>query len=54
MLNGKHGYKDFALSYQPANLIAKGLYSKLGFIEIDEWENDEIVARLSLHRKPWR
>jgi len=48
MLNGKYGLRDFALSYQPANLIAKRLYSKLGFIETDEWEDDEIVARLSL------
>ena len=48
MLNGKYGYRNFALSYQPANLIAKHLYSKLGFIEMNEWEGDEIVARLSL------
>lgn len=48
ILNGKFGYRDFALSYQPANLIAKHLYSTLGFIETNEWEDDEIVARLSL------
>ncbi len=48
MLNGKYGHRDFALSYQPANLVAKRLYSKLGFIETGEWEDDEIVARLSL------
>jgi diamine N-acetyltransferase len=48
MLNGKYGHRNFALSYQPANLTAKHLYSKLGFIETDEWEDDEIVARLSL------
>jgi len=48
MLNGKFGHKNFALSYHPANLIAKHLYSKLGFIEMNEWEDDEIVARLSL------
>jgi len=48
MLNGKYGYRNFALSYQPANLIAKHLYSKLGFIEMNEWEDDEIVARMSL------
>lgn len=47
-LNQEYGYRDFALSYQPANLIAKGLYGKLGFVETDEWEDDEIVARLSL------
>ena len=48
MLNGKYGHRNFALSYQPANLIAKHLYSKLGFIEMNEREGDEIVARLSL------
>jgi diamine N-acetyltransferase len=40
--------KDFALSYQLTNLVAKHLYVELGFIETDEWEDDEIVARLSL------
>jgi diamine N-acetyltransferase len=48
MLSAEGGYTDFALSYQPANLVAKHLYSKLGFMETDEWEGDEIVARLSL------
>lgn len=48
MLKREYGYHDFALSYQPANLTAKGLYGKLGFVETDEWEDDEIVARLSL------
>lgn len=48
MLREKYGHKNFALSYQPANLAAKDLYTKLGFIEMDEWEGDEIVARLSL------
>jgi len=48
MLNGKYGYRSFALSYQPTNLVAKHLYNKLGFIEKNEWEDDEIVARLSL------
>jgi diamine N-acetyltransferase len=48
MLNEKHGHSYFALSYQPANLVAKHVYSKLGFIETNEWEGDEIVARLSL------
>ena len=48
MLKGKHGHRNFALSYQPANLVAKHLYSKLGFIEMNEWEDDEIVARLLL------
>ena len=48
MLNGKFGYRNFALSYQPVNLKARHLYSKLGFLEMNEWEDDEIVARLSL------
>jgi diamine N-acetyltransferase len=48
MLGDKYGYRSFALSYQPANLVAKRLYSELGFIETNEWEDDEIVARLSL------
>lgn len=48
MLNDEYGYGNFALSYQPANLVAKKVYSKLGFVETDEWEGDEIVARLSL------
>jgi diamine N-acetyltransferase len=48
MLQKKYGCRRFALSYQPANLVAKHLYRKLGFIETNEWEDDEIVARLSL------
>jgi diamine N-acetyltransferase len=48
MLGKEYGYKDFALSYQPTNLIGKHLYNSLGFLETDEWEGDEIVARLSL------
>jgi diamine N-acetyltransferase len=47
MLSEKHGYQDFALSYSPDN-PAKHLYQKLGFAETDEWEDDEVVARLSL------
>ena len=48
MLNRAHGYQHFALSYQPANTAARQLYQKLGFIETAEWEDDEVVARLSL------
>lgn len=48
MLAGEYGYRDFALSYQPANLVARHLYSKLGFVETNEWEGNEIVARMSL------
>jgi diamine N-acetyltransferase len=47
-LAGEHGYHDFALSYQPANSVAKALYASLGFVDTDEWEGDEVVARLSL------
>jgi diamine N-acetyltransferase len=48
MLREEYGHRNFALSYQPANLVARNLYSKLGFIETNEWEDDEIVARTSL------
>lgn len=48
LLHEQHGYTSFALSYQPANLAGKHVYAKLGFVETDEWEDDEIVARLSL------
>ena len=46
LLNDQHGHQRFALSYQPANTVAKKLYQSLGFSETDEWEDDEIVARL--------
>jgi len=48
LLNEKHEYSNFALSYQPVNLAGKHVYTKLGFVETDEWEGDEIVARFSL------
>ena len=48
LLHGEYGHRSFALSYQPANLAAKTLYSKLGFKETNEWEGDEIVARMSV------
>lgn len=41
------GYQHFALSYAPHNR-AKQLYHSLGFNETNEWEGDEVVARLSL------
>jgi diamine N-acetyltransferase len=47
MLRDEYGYRNFALSYQPANLAAKNLYCELGFVETNKWEDDEIVARLS-------
>jgi diamine N-acetyltransferase len=49
-----HGHQSFALSYQPANTVAKHLYAIIGFIEMDEWEGDEVVARLSLTAQPAR
>lgn len=51
MLAAEHGYQDFALSYNPANLTAKHLYVSLGFAETDEWEDDEVVARLPLAKQ---
>lgn len=50
MLAEEHGYRRFALSYSPDN-AAKHLYHKLGFTETNEWEGDEVVARLSLERQ---
>lgn len=47
ILSERHGYQEFALSYSPNN-PAKRLYHKLGFTQTDEWEDDEIVARLTL------
>jgi diamine N-acetyltransferase len=35
----------FALSYQPANEVARGLYVSLGFVETGEVDDDEVVAR---------
>ncbi len=47
MLAEEHGFRRFALSYLPDN-GAKHLYHELGFIETNEREGDEVVARLSL------
>jgi hypothetical protein len=33
---------------EAAGLVAKHLYGRIGFMETNEWEDDEIVARLSL------
>ncbi|MFZ0325170.1 MAG: GNAT family N-acetyltransferase [Actinomycetes bacterium] len=35
-----------ALSYSPANVVARTLYVSLGFLETGETEDDEVVARL--------
>ena len=48
MLSEADGYQDFALSYSLSNTAAQHLYETLGFVETDEWEGDEIVARLSV------
>lgn len=48
LLAKEYGYEEFALSYKPINVIAEHLYKSLGFLETDEWEDDEIVARFSL------
>ena len=48
MLAEQQQCRRFALSYRPANVVAKHLYAGLGFVETDEWEDDEIVARLEL------
>ena len=53
MLSEEHDYKNFALFYLPEN-AAKHLYHKLGFRETNEWEDGEIVARLSLEKKNGR
>ena len=47
MFKEAHGPLNIALSYDPPNLTAKRLYNKLGFVETDEWEDNEVVARLS-------
>lgn len=48
LFSTQHGYRAFALSYHPENTPARQLYLSLGFTETEEWEGDEIVARLSL------
>lgn len=50
MLAEEGGYQQFALSYAPDN-PAQRLYQSLGFVETDEWEDDEVVARLSLTKE---
>lgn len=48
MLKAERGFRNFALSYEPANLAARTLYQSLGFAETNEREGTEVVARLSL------
>jgi diamine N-acetyltransferase len=47
MLATEKGRAEFALSYQPANVVARRLYASLGFVETGEVDGDEVVARLS-------
>ena len=37
-----------ALSYEPANIVAKSLYERAGFVETGERDGDEVVARRPL------
>ena len=46
-LGTRAGSAGFALSYHPENLVAKGLYASLGFVETGEVVDDEAVARRS-------
>jgi diamine N-acetyltransferase len=46
MLRDQTGAASFALSYDPDNTVAKGLYASLGFVETGEVDEDEVVARL--------
>ncbi len=41
-----------ALSYDPANTVARGLYASLGFTETGETDGAELVARLALQTTP--
>jgi hypothetical protein len=34
-----------AVVWEPENLAARSLYAALGFVEGDEWADDEVVAR---------
>ncbi len=46
-LGTRAGSAGFGLSYHPENLVAKGLYASLGFVETGEVVDDEAVARRS-------
>jgi diamine N-acetyltransferase len=52
-LSAEHGCGEFALSYQPSNEVARGLYLSLGFVETGEHEDEEVVARLRTERADW-
>jgi diamine N-acetyltransferase len=40
--------RSSALSYEPANTVAKSLYERAGFVETGERDGDEVVARRPL------
>lgn len=44
----EQGAREVALSYEPDNLVARGLYDSLGFRETGEMDGEELVARLAL------
>lgn len=46
VLRAQTGATAFALSYDPDNTVAKGLYASLGFVETGEVDDGEVVARL--------
>ncbi len=46
VLSEQNDVPEFALSYQPGNAVARGLYASMGFVETGETEGDEVVARL--------
>lgn len=47
-LRRDRGLHRFALSYAPANRRARAVYARLGFVETNEREGEEVVARLEL------
>jgi diamine N-acetyltransferase len=48
----RHGFTEFALSYNPKNTAARALYASLGFCDTDAREDAEIIARH--HPESWR
>ncbi|HKI57464.1 MAG TPA: GNAT family protein [Trueperaceae bacterium] len=45
-LAAEHGFRRFALAYDPANVRAAALCARLGFRETGEREGEEVAARL--------
>jgi diamine N-acetyltransferase len=46
-LLARPGCEVVRLSYRPANNAARALYARLGFTELDLYEDDEVVAELT-------